>query len=269
MSQSSDISKKIRTHYPLLKKYSTATVFFRSELFLIGFQIGTAYGYDYDIYLDCRPLWNEKELTTPYIWMSLNDVKGHKLDIEWKTSYGTLSKNYETDILKAIERIKIQFGEIIKEEISLTSILDILERVRNNNGSKKHFFDYPNISNKYLESRLAIGLYFENNDLIEQTKETIERVSLRWEKANFSVWHYDSVNDWKTELYARFSDREAFINEIRKNSQLPRISRLNEAHIINDITQESIYLKRPGKFNLFIDNISYKLRSRRFRKINL
>ena len=167
----------------------------------------------------------------------MRDKKGHQFFIEYKF--------HDYWFEQAVECAKEQFGNLLCENISLTDLLVFLDKLPKNN-----FFRHnPYAWHKWFEFKLAIALYFDDSTMKEAVIADIEQETRHWDEDHFIRSFNMTIEQWKEDLYRRFDDREAFMERIRRNSELPKVAPLNEAHIVYDLAPDSKFLRptpQPG-----------------------
>ena len=199
----------------------------RVDMVLLGLWIDRGgFSDDYRVYFEIRPLWFEdaKMISRSFIFIETHSENGIQCFID-------LSK-HERKFRKIIGYVINQFGLLIQENIRISDLYDILY---------KDLYRYGRFSGDFYmwlsvyELQLAIALYFDNSELMKETKAYIENEIGHWGRSFFENRIKMPVQQWLDDLYAKFSDRERFMEIIRENCARKKVSKLNQAHFICDL----------------------------------
>lgn len=229
MMNSSTVATDWRRRFPFLKKYTPITLFMKTELLMMGLRISSWYGDEYRIYMWWVPLWKERAVkkTIPIVHEEMHDEKHRQVFIKYQFH----CNNFE----RAAQCAQSAFGKFLQDRVMLSDILGYPR-------SELTWTTLIDVTN-YYELRMAVALYYNIPKLIETTKADIEKASRKWRDSTMRLITGFTVEEWKADLYKRFEDREAFMAEIKKNSELPKVARLNTATIVNDLTPDSPCLR--------------------------
>lgn len=234
MADIEQIIRDWRDEFPLLNSYTRSSLFMRADMVLIGLRIDKSdifpesYGIrnSYGLILEILPLWKEdkNERVIPVFFGYVHDKRWFSTSVylDWHERKFERTKN----------DIQDSFGLILKDEIRVSDLYNIIY---------KHLYRYGRIPCvfymwlKVYELQLAIALYFDNSELMKETKAYIENEIRHWGRAFFEERVKMPVQQWLDELYAKFSDRERFMEIIQQNCARKKVSKLNQAHFICDL----------------------------------
>ena len=254
-----DIMNDWQAQFPILSPYTPTTLFAKADIVLIGLRLDKVMSdrwYDkvtcdrYRVILQILPLWVEKDkIHIPLDEEELWDDTGLQILLEYKlhdpllTDFVDGQKKWGVEdadgskfnrekarrlaiLEKAFECAHQRFGAVLKEDVRLSDVLRLIDSV-----------SVLGISGmrKVLELKLALAYYFANKDLIGQVKREIEEVEKEVSHAGRNVSGNPSMEEWKTDLYRRMEDREAFMQQVDRNLALRKISRLKSIHISDDV----------------------------------
>ena len=208
--------------FPCLSKYSPSTLFMTLDIALIGLSLERLPRCEeYRPLLICYPLWrenNKKNLDEPIFMREISDRRNFQLDILYET--------HQCMFTEAVKCTQKQVGKVLKESISVKSIIELL---------KLQFADLlvkssPVIQARLLEYEFSIALFFNDPKLIQEVKHKIETVSKSWEPHLFE-WKYGKIEDWTTSLFNNIQNRDIFIAKINENLLDKKISKLKIGHM--------------------------------------
>lgn len=256
-----------QAQFPILSPYTPTTLFAKADIVLIGLRLDKVMSdrwYDkvtcdrYRVILQILPLWVEKDkIHIPLDEEELWDDTGLQILLEYKlydpllTDFVDGQKKWGVEdadgskfkrekarrlaiLEKAFECAHQRFGAVLKEDVRLSDVLRLIDSV-----------SVLGISGmrKVLELKLALAYYFANKDLIGQVKREIEEVEKEVSHAGRNVSGNPSMEEWKTDLYRRMEDRQAFMQQVDRNLALRKISRLKSIHISDDVDLSQISRK--------------------------
>ena len=262
-----DIMNDWQAQFPILSPYTPTTLFAKADIVLIGLRLDKVMSdrwYDkvtcdrYRVILQILPLWVEKDkIHIPLDEEELWDDTGLQILLEYKlydpllTDFVDGQKKWGVEdadgskfkrekarrlaiLEKAFECAHQRFGAVLKEDVRLSDVLRLIDSV-----------SVLGISGmrKVLELKLALAYYFANKDLIGQVKREIEEVEKEVSHAGRNVSGNPSMEEWKTDLYRRMEDRQAFMQQVDRNLALRKISRLKSIHISDDVDLSQISRK--------------------------
>lgn len=208
--------------FPCLSKYSPSTLFMTLDIALIGLSFERLPRCEkYRPLLIIYPLWREnniKNLDEPILMQEIYNRNKMLLDIPYETHQCMF-----TDAVKCTQK---QVGEVLKENVSVKSIIELLKLQFENLLVKSS----PIIQAKLLEYEFSIALFFNNPKLIQEVKHKIETVSKSWQPHLFE-WKYGKIEDWTTSLFNNIQNRDVFIAKIGENILDKKISKLKIGHM--------------------------------------
>lgn len=220
-----------KARFPMLSKYSSSKLFMRADLFWIGlcFENDRWGEQEYRVFLEIRPLWTDaSRINGSYIDYELKDEKGQQLFIEYS--------EHDNKFEYAVKCVKKQFGAIFENTINFSALSDLIKSYKTYN-----YIEKCNL----IEIELAIAMYFDNLDMLEELKKSINYSCRFFNERIFKDLHRKTIEEWKTDLFSRFENRNAFMKQIELNVSIPKIARLKNSTII----YEPIYFKfrKPPK----------------------
>ena len=254
-----EIVKDWQAQFPILSPYTPPTLFAKAGIVLIGLRLDKVMSdrwYDkvtcdrYRVILQILPLWVEKDkIHIPLDEEELWDDTGLQILLEYKlhdpllTDFVDGQKKWGVEdadgskykrekarrlaiLEKAFECAHQRFGAVLKEDVRLSDVLRLIDSVSVLGISSMR---------KVLELKLALAYYFANKDLISQVKRDIEEVEKEVSHAGRDASGNPSMEEWKTDLYRRMEDREAFIRQVDRNLALRKISGLKSIRISDDV----------------------------------
>ncbi len=225
MKQFKEIFKEWHKEFPVLSKYTDRTLYMRINPFIIGLRFSKHWfgGDDYRLSLEFVPLWeaNPKQFGKSTRHRDLEDKKGGQFDIR----YGV----HDYYFAEALACAKVQFGKVLKDEVLIGDLMEsIVETIRP--WETKH---NPVNWIPVFHLQLALGIYFNKQDFLEEIKGGIEREIKYWTPEELSYWWgIVSIDEWRERIYEPFKDREKFMETIEMNSQRPKVKKLNVGTIV-------------------------------------
>lgn len=207
----------------------------KADCLLIGLQLQSNMKHDYTIYFEWLSLWDKSSLGRhPDVVRQLIRSK----------SAGCVYFNSHTKIYPfMVEQVKVEFGNLLKSEINLSEFLAYWRKIYNHTISNIVSTPKISICSTLFETILALSIYLGEKWFENMVRDFIDREVPYWNERDCKVLFNVSPNEWKADLYKRFEDREAFMDEIKRNSELPKVARLNTAMIVNDLTPDSPCLR--------------------------
>lgn len=217
--------------FPMLKRYSSVSFRMVADFMMIGINIERhPLSSSYYISLNLWPLWcsDIKQLNIPYVSIPLVEpgrrYRGMRFDID---------KQYHKFYFNgAVVAARHQFGEFIKLNIPASIVFRLINRSLYNEIDL--YGHNPVFVYRLYETKLAASLYLDDRKMEDLIRRQIEFETGYWDEEHFMDIFNRTIEEWKRELYERYSDRERFMETIRKNMELPKIKKLNEAHIYMD-----------------------------------
>ena len=232
-------------NFPILKSYSPSTIFMNADCFLIGLRFISHYAHDYTVQFEWIPLWDDMavKILHPILY---NEVHVKGLNSPYCIYYNSHEKIYP----RVVELAKEQFGSIIQEQIFETALLSYVSWYAANTafGLMKN---HP-LNGQIWRIRLAMATFFGDTPRYERILTKMDKSVALWNEKQCISLKNMTPNEWKEEIYREFSNREAFLERIKRNSELPKIAKLNKAHIINDLSSDSNLFEQPGIFDKII-----------------
>ena len=249
-----DIVKEWHEEFPILSKYTPATLMARTDIFLIGLRLDRRWSDMYDVVLEILPLWVPKEKITIFMLReNAHDKKGFPVDLDCKLHDPLLldyveaqkMRGAEIDIKKfelqkatrrrmirqAMEYTHEQFDAVLQENVGLSTILRLIKTATDRIDKNHH---HPNDWYYIFELKLALAYHFNNEMLIQQVKLEIEKEYRHWLKKDYDDEYKEFIKNWRVNLYRRMEDRDAFMKQVEMNLALKKISRLKKIHIHDD-----------------------------------
>ncbi|MDE5794167.1 MAG: hypothetical protein K2I08_05565 [Muribaculaceae bacterium] len=263
-----EIVKEWQMEFPILSKYTTATLMARTDIFLIGLRLDRRWSEMYDVVLEILPLWVPKEkIIIPVFREYALNKKGIQIGLECKLHDPLLPdyveaqkkrgaeidpKKFELQratrrriIEQAMECVHEQFDYIFQENVGLSTIFNLI-KIATSRIDKNHH--HPNDWFDIFELELALAYYFYNEDLIFKVKLEIEKEYKHWEKKQYDDEYKEFIKKWKADLYRRMEDRKAFMRQVEMNLSLKKISKLKQIHIHDDMERGKTLLQKLGNF---------------------
>lgn len=234
--------------FPLLKFRPTTRLLMRLDALVVGIRIepGKYDGNEYDPILVYYSLWNEDCQRTLFI-QYFEDVPRIKY-----TEHNAFFQS-------ALGKVKELCGGLFNEEVTLSDLFRIL-KTKYQLKYRPYLFERVAI----CEILLALATIFNDDKvLFSAVKHRVKQDMAEWGMNHFKVLYGKQPDEWFEEITMHFSNHDAFIERINKNSQVPKVAGLREGHIIND-GDEAIKalkeIKRPLKYKIkdLWKNISFR-----------
>lgn len=83
---------------------------------------------------------------------------------------------------------------------------------------------------RIFEFKLALALFFDDNNLFEKIEKEIDAEIRYWDSRLFERLFHQTVQTWKAALFLKMEDREAFVRQVHLNMDNKKIMRLKEIH---------------------------------------
>ncbi|MGL4293577.1 MAG: hypothetical protein ACRCSQ_08380, partial [Bacteroidales bacterium] len=162
-----NVVKEWKEQFPILSRYTPSTLYMKVDVILIGLRIEGVNLGSYRVILEGIPLWGNDNLKKkiPILYVELVSEKRRQIFIGYKRH------NYLFP--RALECVKKQFGNVLKENILLSDLYDVLNSSYIPKDSNYHLFELT----KYFEFKLALALYLNDTDLMNKTKKEIEKTA--------------------------------------------------------------------------------------------
>lgn len=207
----------------LLRTLTPSILAVKLDFVLLCFSISSDgwIGESYDFTLQMFPLWMKEGKMLQLPLLSFGRTKDVYTDF------------HESRYMESVEDIRSRFGKILTGNISLTEFwwcIKYAETDRVFQATKHNPASWWPIF--YLE--LATALYLNDRKMNNLIWRQIEFETTYWNKERSEEYFRQSLDDWKKKLRENFSDRTAFMENIRRNKELSKIKRLNDAHIYMD-----------------------------------
>ncbi len=227
-----EISKKWREEFPMLKKYTPVTLRLRADYLMIGLRFECRWGREisstYDVWFEILPLWYEdkSQLHSPLISLRPENERKYTIDVYFDKLH------HDRYMKRAAESLKSQFGLLFQEQIPVSDLFEIVNRI-----SRENFF-FKNHNVLWWEGvfnlKLATALYFDDSRLMDIVEEEIRRETVHFSREQVLNLYGKSVEEWTADLLEQYSDREKFMENIRINTARPKVARLNREQIYLD-----------------------------------
>ena len=236
-------------YFPLLSPYGTISLMMRLDIFLIGVRIERSVwgGDSYIPRFSILALWSKnKDGSFKRLISQDLRTKGHVQYFFNSGEYHTVYK----DIMACAEE---QFGFFFKEQVLLSDFFRYLSWF---NSCERHGKPFLSDEVDAYQLFFALALYVNENRLIEMLTQRLERDCKDWNNDQFHYIYHVDINNWKEKQYDLLTHRDLFLNTIERNTTIPKMARLKEGHIINDVDTVLPMLKTRGKgfssiFSLF------------------
>ena len=262
-----EIVKEWHEQFPILSKYTPATLMARTDIFLIGLRLDRRWSDMYDVVLEILPLWVPKEKIKIFMLReNAHNKKGIEFSLESKLHDPLLPdyveaqkkrgaeidpKKFELQratrrriIEQAMESVHEQFDHIFQENIDLSVIFDLIKTATDRIDKNHH---NPNDWYYIFELKLALAYHFNNEMLIQQVKLEIEKEYRHWVNKQYDDEYKEFIKKWKNDLYRRMEDRDAFMKQVEMNLSLKKISKLKQIHIHDDVEPRNTLLHKFNK----------------------
>ncbi len=253
-----EVKKLWTQEFPMLKQYTPSSFMMKADIMLIGLSFSRRWE-SYDIALTILPLWYDDS----------DEMKRHTVRIYL---YGLLRKfHFDFDYhFFEFEKLKAAVHELVdplfQKEIQLNSLFDIIK----NKWSRDIICDYRNLifNKSTFELLLAIALFFKDTELKALIEKELEKNISNCSDDRFEYFFDKSRGAWLSEMEERFGDRDKFMAKVRANSALPKVVKLNEAHLVPVPAGElelQLHLRLREKWEI----ARFRFRNWRYRKMKI
>lgn len=224
MKQFKEIFKEWHKEFPVLSKYTDRTLYVRINPFMIGLRLQKdRFGGDnYLPVLEIVPLWEEnpQQFGESICWDNLQDMKRLDFVIDYR--------GHDYYFPEALECTKSQFGKILKEEIVFGDLMEFINHLIRQFITKHN----PNEWIYVFQLQLALAMYFNKQDLLDQIGLNIEREIKYWTPKYIKYGKVLTTDEYREEIYQPFKDRGKFMETIEINSQRLKVAKLNVGTIV-------------------------------------
>ena len=220
--------------FPLLSPYTPSTLYMKADIVMWGLRIEKIFSKQYRIIFECLPLWEDsiQKRNIPVFHTELLGKNGTQFFID----YASHDRLFQC----ASEFAEKQFGLFLKPEVAVSDVWQWLDQLSSSLIPKHNPINLYRI----FEFKLALSLFLDDRKLMNQAKKEIDTEICHWDALQFQKLFSKSCDEWRTELYAKFEDRDSFIRLVNSNINDKRITGLKEAHFsISDIPKKS-FLKQ-------------------------
>lgn len=219
-----DIVNEWNLQFPILSPFTKCTIFATAEIVLIGLRLEKDRwnNREYMVFLEIIPLWKtlEQDVDAPFVYERLRNEKGFQYEIPLKKHTETRHKSFED--------AKRQFGNVLKEHILSRNLFKIINAFPSEISLRHNSF----FMSRILELKFALAIYYDNQDLVTSIKKEIEKELNYWDKILFTRLFKKSTEEWKEGLYQRIGDRDVLMEQVARNMENKKVSRLKAAHLI-------------------------------------
>lgn len=215
-----DVLRDWQERFPALSPYTSSTLYMKADIVLMGLRCENVMSGVYRIFFECLPLWEneKKKMMIPVFCSELLDGKGLQFFIDYRL--------HDRLFPMAAAYVEKQFGIFLKEYISVDDVCGWLKKLSSS------FVPEHNPIKLYriFEFKLALALFFDDNNLFEKIEKEIDAEIRYWDSRLFERLFHQTVQTWKAALFLKMEDREAFVRQVHLNRDNKKIMRLKEIH---------------------------------------
>lgn len=216
-----DVLRDWQERFPALSPYTSSTLYMKADIVLMGLRCENVMSGVYRIFFECLPLWEneKKKMKIPVFCSELLDGKGLQFFIDYRS--------HDRLFPMAAAYVEKQFGIFLNENISVDDVCSWLKKLSSS------FVPEHNPIKLYriFEFKLALALFFGDKNLFEKIKKEIDAEIRYWDSRRFERLFHQTVQTWKTSLFLKMEDREAFVRQVYLNMDNDkRMMRLKETH---------------------------------------
>ena len=154
----------------------------------------------------------------PFILFPIKNNKGLQFDIPYL--------KHNTYFNEAIECLKIQVPIVFTENVSLKSLIDLVNSRFNDNLVKSNSAQQAKLFEFIFYSSLFIG----NQSQIQSVLNKVEQASKNWKMRMFEIW-YGKFDIWLQGLREKVNSPEEFLKQIEANKQDKKIAKLQSSEL--------------------------------------
>ena len=218
--------------FPVLSAYTPSTLYMKADIVLWGLRIDQIFSKQYRIIFECLPLW-ENTLQKRNIPVFYTELWG-KNSTQFFIDYASHDRLFQC----ASEFAEKQFGLFLEPKIEVSDVWQWLEQLSSSFIPKHN----PINLHRILEFKLALALFLDDIHLMDKAKKEIDTEISHWDVLRFQKLFSKSPDEWRSELYAKFEDRDFFIRLVDLNMNDRRIIGLKEAHFCtSDIPKKTFF----------------------------
>ena len=241
--------KKWNEVFPILKKYTSRTLFMRLECLLVGVRLDFGYFPNYALALEVYPLW----MPLREAHKDFNHFSGLLCPT---ASLNLLSVYANNNQFNHYADIGISmFSKILNYDVALG---DLTTYILDSSYAKLPILRAPRYETAFM---LLFGLasYLDAEDYRRYITNTAYKLARNYE-STIREDHGQSVDEYIKYLTEQFSDREMLIRKVKENLSNPKIKSLFEANLILNIQNLPEIQNKPNdnwikKTIRFISNI--------------
>ncbi|MDE7437008.1 MAG: hypothetical protein K2M93_00840 [Muribaculaceae bacterium] len=220
-----EIFEEWHAEFPFLERYSPTTMYERVGPFMMGLRLErdeddedkTGYSNYYRLFYEIVPLW----ITDPKLWGAsfMDELRIERRKWFRKVSRQAWVQYWRHDLLfeETLKAAKAQYRTVIGPTIRLVDMVDFIEAAYKRS--------HDNISSIRFKLELGLGVYLNNEALINEVWRKIEEVKCDVDRFEYrNGFGYD---DWVNKMHEFAGDRAGLMANIEQNCTRPRIARLN------------------------------------------
>ena len=209
-------------NFPELSIYSQNKLYKICGPFVFGVELlSLPRSEDYRPIFVCYPLWKSDIklcLDEPIFMEEIRNKKGFQFNIPYK--------NHKTFLQEAVECTKKQAVVFTKKSVTFTELLDIIDK----QFSQTLIKSSPVGQAKLFEGKFYGALYVNElnkcSEILEELSTLIGNYDLK-----FLEWKFGDLNVWLEHLQMQKTNQEFFFNQIKKNKEDKKISKLNSSEL--------------------------------------
>lgn len=221
-----------KERFPILSPYTPSTLYMKADIVLWGLRIDKIFSKQYRIIFECLPLWEDtvQKRNIPVFHTELLGGNGTQFFID----YASHDRLFQC----ASEFAEKQFGLFLKPKVEVSDVWQWLDQLFSSLIPKHNPINLYRI----LEFKLALALFLDDINLMDNTKEEIDKEIRHWDVLHFQKLFSKTPYEWRAELYAKFEVRDSFIRLVDSNMNDKRIIGLKDAHFsISSIPKKSFF----------------------------
>lgn len=225
-----DIIDDWHVRFPILSPYTPSTLYMKADIVLWGLRVDQIFSKQYRIIFECLPLWEDtlQKTSIPVFYTELWGKNRTQFFIDYASHYRLFQC--------ASEFAEKQFGLFLKPKVEVSDVWQWLDQLSSSLIPKHN----PINLHRILEFKLALALYLDDMNLMDKAKREIDKEVRHWDVLRFQKLFSKSPDKWRTELFAKFEDRDSFIRLVNSNMNDNRMIGLKEAHFcISGISKKS------------------------------
>lgn len=253
-----EVKKLWAREFPMLKQYTPSSFMMKTDIMLIGLRFSSRWS-SYGISLTILPLWYDDS----------EEMKYHAVSIYL---CGLLRKfHFDFDYhFFEFEKLKVAVHELVdplfQKEIRLNCLFDIIKK----KWSRDIIIEYRNLifNKSTFELLLAIALFFKDTELKALIEKELEKNISNCSDDRFEYFFDKSRSAWLSEMEERFGDRDKFMAQVRANLELPKVVKLNDAHLV-PVPAGELELQLQLRLREHLRIARFRFRNWRYRKMKI